>query len=157
MLNEAEKILTQLDEVAEPNELDEYSLETLVKLLIQGREMVRIMRDIAGRIEQATVRAMPHRKMVIDGIGTVEKTTETARKEWDHPLVAGQVLRSATDSWAKETGEIVDQELAGKVLDAFMAAARMEWRVTALKDLGINPDNYCETTYGSQKIRVTRV
>ena len=157
MLDEAEKILTRLDEVAEPDDLDQYSLEDLVKLLIQGREMTRVIRDITSRIEQATVRAMPHRKMTLEGIGVVEKTTETTRKEWDHPMVAGQVVLRATDAWTQETGEIVSNELAGRLLDAMMTAARMEWRVTALKEMGIDPEQYCETTYGSQKVRVTKV
>jgi hypothetical protein len=156
MLDDAEKILTQLDEVAGVEELDSYTVEELTKLLIQGREMVRVMRDISGRIEGALVRAMPHRKMTIEGIGVLEKTTETTRKEWDHPLVASRVANTVTDTWKHSTGEVLDGDLVAMFLKAFSDAARMEWRVTALRDMGIDPDKYCQTTYGSQKVRITR-
>jgi hypothetical protein len=157
VLDESEKILAELDEEATPDNLDGYNLETLAKLLLQGREMVRVMRDITGRIEQATVRAMPHRKAVIEGVGHLEKSAETTRRAWDSPLLAGAVLQSAVNTWKEETGEVVSSDVANMVLDAFMKAARPEWRVTALRDMGINADNYCEVSYGEQKVRVTPI
>lgn len=157
MLDESEKILAVLDEEATPDNLDSYDIETLARLLLQSREMVRVMRDITGRIEQATVRAMPHRKMVIEGVGHLEKAAETTRRAWDSPLLAGAVLKAAVTQWVQETGEVVGDDVANMVLEAFMKAARPEWRVTALRDMGIDADNYCEVSYGEQKVRVTPV
>jgi hypothetical protein len=155
MLDDAEKVLFQLDDVVTPEVLGAYSVEELARMVLQGRELVRVLRDITGRCEQALVATMPQKKMTVEGIGVLEKTTETSRKEWDHPLLFGRVAKVSEQLRVDpESGEIKLSE-AEALLKAITMACRPEWRVTALKELGIDANDFCEVTYGAQKVRIT--
>ena len=75
---------------------------------------------------------------------SVETKTGQPRKKWDHQGLASQVAKRIHDrSIDIDTGEITKspQEQIQELLEY---ASPSYWRVTALKEIGIDPDDYCE-------------
>lgn len=146
--------MSEMDEKVTPEWLDSFEFEELAAELIRVREFVRIMRDVAGRVEQAVANAMAHKKVTVPGIGVLEKNVDVTRKEWDHKALASKLVANALEKWKVETGEVLDQETANVVLEAIEKACRTEWRMGGLREYSINADDYCTTEYGSPKVRI---
>lgn len=75
---------------------------------------------------------------------SVETKTGQPRKKWDHKGLASQVAKRIHDrSVDIDTGEVTKtaQEQIEELLEY---ASPSYWRVTALKEIGIDPDDYCE-------------
>lgn len=91
--------------------------------------------------------------------GVAERRFGKDRKEWQHDELVRQVanlvaLDAATD---KQSGE-TDDMLAALIQDAvaqFAATHRPDWRVTVLKKLGIDPDEFCHAIPGRTTIQIT--
>lgn len=156
MLDDLEKQLTELDELVTNEALDNEDLGRLAKELVQARELVRVVRDIAGRIEQGVARAMANeKKIVVEGVGTLERNIDISRKEWDHKLLASKLVANALVKYAKENGgEMLDESTAQVVLEAIEKSCRTEWRVTGLAEYDINADDFCTKEYGQPRIRI---
>jgi hypothetical protein len=155
ILQEALEALYALDDTLAPEPLAKLPLEELVQGLLTAREMASYCRGIAGQVERAVAAAMPDKKMVVPGVGVLERRVEISRKEFDVPRIAGRVVRAALDRRLDpETGELRCDE-ATAVLEAFMLACRPEWRVGGLKDLGIDIDQYCTKEFGLPRVQVT--
>jgi hypothetical protein len=75
---------------------------------------------------------------------SVETKTGNPRKKWDHRQLASLVAKRIHDrSIDMDTGEILKtpQQQIEELLEY---ASPSYWRVTALRELGIDPDEYCE-------------
>lgn len=82
----------------------------------------------------------------------VEKKQGEDRKKWDHAGLAVEVARKIQQlSVDPDTGEITmnPDEMMIKMLDY---AAPSYWRLTQLRSIGVDADNYCEKSEG--KIRL---
>jgi hypothetical protein len=83
-------------------------------------------------------------EVVINEGGTVQKVIDTPRKAWKNQEVATEVAqriqRMAVDM---DTGEVkmTTEEMITKLLDFVYPSY---WRLKPLRDIGINPDDYCE-------------
>lgn len=91
-------------------------------------------RAIAGQWKEAGIR---HDQPVM-GVGVVKVNRSRPRKGWQHEAVLGAVLdRHLTEN---QTGEL---PTPWEVRDWIMAAGHIDyWRVKALRDLGLDPDDY---------------
>ena len=75
---------------------------------------------------------------------SMETKTGQPRKKWDHKGLASVVAKRIHDSSIDmDTGELLKsaEEQIGELLEY---ASPSYWRVTALRELGIEPDDYCE-------------
>lgn len=74
------------------------------------------------------------------------------RKEWRTDELAWECVREFTVN--KTSGEIdeADAALVGLVRDRLVNCARMEWRTTQLRPLGINPDDWSTSTPGRRTL-----
>lgn len=75
---------------------------------------------------------------------SMETKTGQPRKKWDHDGLAAAVAKRISDSAIDmDTGEILKsaQQLIKELLDY---AAPSYWRVGALRELGIDPDDFCD-------------
>lgn len=87
---------------------------------------------------------------------TIEKKWSKDRKGWKHKelaeIVAERIETSAVDM---DTGEIVlsVHEMIKKMLDYVQPSY---WRVTALSDIGINADDYCQAGDSKPSISVKK-
>lgn len=128
------------------------------QLLAGWQYLKRIKADIdvlMRATEDDITRLMPEKKMVIDGIGLIERRTTSTRK-WDSENLMKDLCRSSLDP--DNTGEITMSGVANLLANlkaALPLTGSLGWRVTALKELGIDPDYYGEATYGRQTITIT--
>ncbi|SVB41425.1 uncharacterized protein METZ01_LOCUS194279 [marine metagenome] len=75
---------------------------------------------------------------------SIETKTGAPRKKWDHKTLANLVAKKITDKAIDmDTGEVLKtpQQMIQELL---IYAAPSYWRVAALKELGIDPDDFCE-------------
>lgn len=92
--------------------------------------------------------------------GVAERHFGKSRKEWAHDDLVRQVVQliavdAATDKASGET----DEMLAALVQDAcarFALTHRPDWRVTALKQLGVDADDYCSAIPGRVTVAITQ-
>lgn len=87
----------------------------------------------------------------VDGIGTVQLRKGNKRKEWDHSGLASRVLdRHLTTAG---TGEMPSPWTVRDWLLEVLAPSY--WRVGVLKQLDIDPDDYCQTSPGRPTVQIT--
>lgn len=106
----------------------------------------RLMSDISRIAEDILVAAMKgERRATIDGT-TIEIRRAYRRTDWEHAKLATHVALSVTG------GELV--EGMAEVIDAFVKACRPEWRVSYLKELGLDDQDYCSRDLGRATVTV---
>ena len=130
--------------------------EQLTHAIAGLRQIKADLDALLRECENDVARLMPDKKVVVDGIGQIERRTQITRK-WESSELLKDLCRLALMN--RETGE-VDQQLLARVHAILAAAmpitASTGWRVTALKDLGLNEDEYCDKTFGRQTINFTK-
>jgi hypothetical protein len=123
----------------------------LARTVLACKAVIGAARDLQGQLELALIDAMPERQMVSDGM-VLEKKSGTIRKSWDNPAVASKV--SALACVDQETGEVFGSPVfAQRVTDEILATAGIGyWRVSALRNRGIDPGRYCEEEQGKPSV-----
>lgn len=112
----------------------------------------RALSAVARSVEDDLVAIMPERQATIEGLGTIEKHGGADRKKWESVDLAQRLVRDALDP--EHTGEIPSSpaEAVAAAVSTLLACApftgSMGWRVRALRDRGIDPDEWCEVTPG---------
>lgn len=127
-------------------------------LLGRVRQSRQVLADLESLIERDTARAMTGDVLEWPG-GLAERRRGKDRKEWDHDAVIRRVREAVVRPLCVDvlTGE-VDMTLAALMhgaLDAYSETHRHEWRVTKLKGLGVDPDEYCHAVPGRTTVQVT--
>jgi hypothetical protein len=133
--------------------LKSLGLGGLARVIVALKGVIAAARDAMDLVEQHTIRTMPDRQAVVDGF-VLERKSGTVRKAWDHPLLASLVARRAT--FDAETGEVlIKPEDAQRVIDELLTVGHIDyWRAGALRERGIDPDQYCETQKGRASLIV---
>lgn len=126
-------------------------------LLGRVRAQRQGLAELESLIERDAARAMPHDLLEWEG-GTAERRGGKDRKEWDHTALASAVRAAIVPPLAVDptTGE-VDGSLAAllhQAVEQYAATNRPTWRVTAVKPLGIDPDEYCSAVPGRATVQV---
>lgn len=137
-------------------------LDGMVQLLVALRRGQAQLRWAAEQLEDEIVKVMPARDTEVPGVGRVELRTGTTRKQWDkEALVAALVARIGDDPTIladPDTGELhPPAHIAETVIARFLEAATPSWKVTGLRKYRIDPDEFCETTYGRKTISTPTV
>lgn len=124
--------------------------------LAWGLDRLRAIRQAFSDVIQATetdvATLMPSKTETIDGLGTIERRKGSTRKKWESAELVRRLVRDALDP--EGTGEIPSSpiEAVQHVVDTLTECApftpSMGWRVRALAERGIDPDEWCETTPG---------
>lgn len=100
-------------------------------------------------IESDIYDIMPDKKNVIDGLGVVEKRRSNTKK-WDSEGLLHRIVNMHIDS----NGELQAFDLVDTLKKVMPITSSLGWRVTALRDLNIDTDNYCDITWGRQTISI---
>lgn len=133
--------------------LDELGALDLLKGLRDARKALAVAE---GLLETYCARkAMRSQRVALSGAWVAERHFSKDRKEWDHQgLTAAVMERLLVDT---STGEVKEgAEFARGVWaarDALTTAARTDWRMTPLKEWGIDPDDYCRSTPGRATVQ----
>ena len=102
---------------------------------------VRAVRDSVRRMAAEALQAEKVRRLIVEGVAAVESSTEVKRSEWQHERLLGDLLNGAGLSLLDtSTGERIDGNEAAEMLLAWF---RPEWKMTAVRQAGLDPDEYC--------------
>lgn len=82
----------------------------------------------------------------VDGVGAVTVRWGSARTQWAH----GELTPKVVARIAEKQGYPIAPIRA--VVDAWLAVASPSWKVTGLKELGIDPDEYCQKRPGEPRV-----
>lgn len=102
---------------------------------------VRHVRDRLKTMTASALQAERVRRLTVSGVVTVEATTETKRGGWEHARLLTTIMQAqALRLINVETGEVLTaEESAALLLDLF----RPEWKMTPLREMGLDPDDFC--------------
>lgn len=126
----------------------------LIDLLLQVRTARQNLALAERELEGAAARAMTGDRVAVQGKWIAERRWGKDRTKWENDDLAREVVKRAIDTARVDTstGELIEPNATTwAVRDALLACARPSWRVTALRELDINPDEYCS----SEKARPT--
>ena len=128
----------------------------LLKGLLYLKDIKADLDTLIRACEDDITTLMPEKKMFIDDVGTVERRTSSTRK-WQSDDLLRHITRSTLDP--EGTGEVSINNVV-MLIDTLKAVlpftASLGWRVTALKELGIDVTEYSEATYGRQTVQITK-
>jgi len=86
----------------------------------------------------------------VAGVGVVAVSRSRDRKQWDHDALIGLVVD------AHLAGTDGEMPTPWEVAQWFRESAGFAyWKVTALRNLGIDPDSFCESTPGRPRVSIT--
>lgn len=134
--------------------------EALVRGLVPLQAMMRELRDLEAAVKQAAAECLPEKRVTVEGVGTVERRAAAQRKRWDSgELLRRLVFRSLVDEATGEmlAGDALDaaERVHAVVTDVLPITPSLGWRVGALRARGVDPDEWCEVTYGRPTVQVT--
>jgi hypothetical protein len=124
------------------------------------RELRRQLGDLERAVEADIAGLMDGKQQTIDGLGTLERRRGTDRKGWDSDEVLKSIVQLAVvNAIDPDTGELPSHtELVARVVADIAACAPLTastgWRVTALRAMGIDPDEYCITKPGRTAVQI---
>ena len=132
---------------------DDDSPDTVVALLNSIRTLRKALADIESGVEATAVQRLAYGETQVGDL-LVEVRSSRKRSEWRHDDLAWRVCQdlafdsdgTEVDGWA----QIVD-----KVRNRLLLCARPEWRMTPLKDLGIEPNDYCVAGESRKTVTIT--
>jgi hypothetical protein len=102
-------------------------------------------------VEDRLAAEMEDKRLEVPSLGVFERHTSSSRKQWQHDDLRREVVKHA-ERIVTEDGEI-ESEAEAHVRTLFDCMAPSYWRVGALRGLGIDASEYCETTWGRQTVQ----
>jgi len=146
----AEALLTERKERGYPE-----GFPTLIAELVELRASIAEMRD-RERVLVETIHDTAEQRKTETPSGLVEISKRRNRK-WDHDELIRNLTRVALDTreFDPATGELLERPTWERVADAIKACAGIGyWRTGALKDHGLNPDEFVETTSTAMTVTI---
>lgn len=138
--------------------LDDGDVEELGKLHVLCSKLRQQLSDIARDVEVRLAEVMPDKVLELPGLPVMERRRGTDRKRWaSEDLLSLIVSRAIIDP---ETGELLSDPvvLRSRIEDEVRACmpvtGSLGWRVTALRERGIEPDEFCETSPGRTSVQI---
>lgn len=113
---------------------------------------LRYVRDQLHRITATALQSQGIRRLTVEGVVSVEARTETRRTEFNDEVLLDLVLSLLPVRFiAASTGEVLEPADVRAMIAPFF---RPEWRLTALRDAGIDPDEWCTITEQVPTLRI---
>jgi len=111
------------------------------------RTLRRDLSELERAVEQDVARLIPSKAEFVDGVGTLTVATDVRRSQWKTDDLAVMVVARAME--AGECGHPMD------VVKLILAGAQVSgWRVTWMRERGLDPDEFCETEFGRKTVRI---
>ena len=128
--------------------------ETLTYGLAALTPLLRDLKDLERALKSDIAASMPDKRIEVDGVGVVERRSGSTRKSWQSEDLLRELVQAC--STVDANGEMhTDPEALLAVLKAAVPfTASLGWRVGALRDLGLDPDEWSETVKGSPTVQI---
>lgn len=132
-------------------------LDALASGLAQLEPILRDLRDLARAIEDDVARLMPAKTVEVPGVGVLERRKGTDRRAWDWPSLLPLLIRAYVDP--DGTGEMPDAgEVVARmrelIVDVIGVTPSKGPRVRQLRELGLDPDEWCESSPGRTSVQI---
>lgn len=123
----------------------------------QLRPLLADLKSISEAIERDLADLMPDKLHEVPGVGVLERRKGTDRKAWDWPELLPRLIRSCVDP--DGTGEIPDageviERMRSLIVDVIGVTPSKGPRVRPLRDLGFEPDEWCESKPGRVSVQL---
>jgi len=131
-----------LDEEAKTHQGDPVALAQALARLDALVADVRSVRDTIRTMTAEALKEQKVRRLTVQGVTTVESTSEVKRTNWQHQRLLGDMLNHYGLSLLNQTtGEISEgQYAADRILEWFNPT----WKMTPIKGAGLDPHDYCD-------------
>ena len=132
----------------------------LIDLLLLVRTARQDLALVERALEDSASGRMVSDRIAVEGRWVAERRWGRDRSAWNnedltHEVVKRAIVESSVD---RETGEIIEPNATTwAVRDALIATARPSWRVTAVRELGIDPDEFCTSIKGRSTLQILAV
>lgn len=151
--------IEQVVEVTIPDAVEAFEddPEPLVYLLRVLQISMAKLKDAYELVEDALVEAFPEgeKEHFFDGVGTVTRRSGSRRTAWDHDALWQDLVPAIVQKLAK--GGIQPNEVMPNFIAELRKAVTPSWKVTGLRLLGLDPEEYCETSWGRKTIQLPPV
>lgn len=137
---------------------DHGDVEELARLHVAIVKAAQRLATIRGAVEATLADVMPDKRLELPGLPVLERRRGTDRKAWQSVDLLDELFRRAVVD--VETGEVLDDEalirqrLHEVLVDCVPFTGSLGWRTTALRDLGLDPDEWCETKPGRVSVQI---
>lgn len=134
-----------------PDDIIELPVDQAAAVYVQLIDVQRELAAVMSLLTHGFAETLGERETTIDGVGTLRRRARKDRTKWQKD----DLLRAVLDSRVvnTDTGEVTDETPLDKVLAVWNLAAP---RTTALRDRGIDPDEFCASEWGGWTIEVIR-
>lgn len=134
-----------------PDDIVDLPVDQAAAVYVQLVDVQRELAAVMSLLTHAFAESLGERETTIDGLGTFRRRGRKDRTRWQKD----DLLRAVLDSRVVniDTGEVADETPLDKVLAVWNLATP---RTTALKDRGIDPDEFCTSEWGGWTIEVIR-
>lgn len=132
-------------------------LDNLARGLAQLRTLVGDLRQLSHAVEDDVARLMPAKRCEVEGVGAIEKRKGTDRKAWKWddllPLLVRMYLDPELTGELPSSSEAVER-MRALITEVIGVTPSKGPRLTPLRGLGIDPDEYAETTPGRTTVQI---
>lgn len=122
---------------------------TLAGYLAALRDVKQDVSRVYDDIERAVIFTAGDRKLEVPSLGVVEIKSSVRRTGWQHD----ELFRSVISRLADEPGVFYDEDgclmpssqIAANVVARLRDVLSPSWKVTGIRDIGLDPDEFCTT------------
>lgn len=154
LIAEFQKALIHMDDFRQ-DLADTGQWEALTHGLVQLSEFKRNLSMLIETIESDVNRLLPEKKVVVEGLGIIEKRTSSSKK-WESERLLDNIVRRCLDNG---TGEITPADvmhLVATLKKVLPLTASLGWRSTELELHGFDPKEFSDTVFGRKTVTVKK-
>lgn len=123
------------------------------------RVLISDLRTVERKVEDLQAAAMPGYQADVEGVGRIKRHSGKgwARDRWAHDRLVARLGRHAVVTADGEVEQLDPVAAAIRGAAAVLECARVEWKLGALRDRGIDPEDYGERTEGRRTVQMPRM
>lgn len=118
---------------------DEDDAEELCLLLASLRDAKQALAEVYAAVENYVLSMDTGKSFEVVGLGLVERKRKSSRKNWDNDGLLDHLVRYARENDADP-------------VTILREASRPSWRVSTLRALGVQIDEWCEETWDGEAL-----
>jgi hypothetical protein len=133
-------------------------VEQLAVMFVWLSRSSRRLKHCTQAVEERLAEVMESKTLELEGLPVLERRNSTLRKRWESDALLDRVVRYALDPEGDGSLPMTPFEAVSRVVasvkDAIPVTPSLGWRVGALRAIGLDPDEWCETEPGPTKVQI---